>query len=618
MDDKAALLRRVFGYSSFREGQEELIDAILAGRDVFGVMPTGGGKSVCYQLPSLMLSGLTVVVSPLISLMKDQVTQLTAIGVPAAYINSSQTSQEQREVYAGIYHGVYSLVYVAPERLETAGFLSAARAAGVALLAVDEAHCISQWGQDFRPSYLRIPYFIGELPRRPTVAAFTATATKAVGEDIMRLLGLRASLHITTGFDRPNLRFEVIRPQSKYDCLKSILTARRGRSGIVYCSTRKNVESVCQKLREDGFAATRYHAGLEDIERRRNQEDFIYDRQTVMVATNAFGMGIDKSNVAFVIHYNMPKSLEAYYQEAGRAGRDGAPADCILLYNLGDASTARFLIQNSGENPDLSEEERAAVMAMDYERLERMMGYCETKDCFRGYILDYFGQTHPEKCGNCGNCSADYIPIDVTREAQMVLSCVVRIREKLGYGVGMVVVKRVLMGGRDKRVLGLGLDKLSTYGLLKGRENLFMQELMDALLAQGFLTVSSHRELAVTARAREVLFHGEHVSMLSRRSTVAPRAESAGAKTPKTAPQPAYLPDEGENDLLDALKQLRWSIAREEGIPLYVVFSNATLLEMVRVKPRTLDQFLSISGVGTVKAERYGEAFLKEIAKFGA
>ncbi len=617
MDKKYRLLKKFYGYSSFRQGQEELVDAILAGRDVFGVMPTGGGKSLCYQLPALMLEGLTVVVSPLISLMKDQVTALESIGVSAAYINSSQTTEEQRQVYDGLYRGDYSLVYVAPERLETVGFLSAARHTGVRLLAVDEAHCISQWGQDFRPSYRRIPDFVSQLPSRPTLAAFTATATPEVREDVERLLGLRDPLRVVTGFDRPNLSFEVLRPANKLECLCALLKPRKKKSGIVYCATRKAVESVCEHLKDRGFAATRYHAGLEDIERQRNQEDFIYDRSTVMVATNAFGMGIDKSNVGFVIHYNMPKSLEAYYQEAGRAGRDGSPADCVLLYSPGDVMTARWLIENSGEEADLTEEDRARLQELDLERLRRMQGYCVTGKCFRAYILDYFGQEHGEKCGNCGNCRAGVRVEDVTRQAQMALSCVLRVREKLGYYVGQTVIGQVLTGSRDKRVLGLGLDRLSTYGLLKGRSPAFMRSLFDTLKEQEYLRVTpEHQTLVPTARAREVLFRGERVEMNVRVSAVDARAEAAGAKPARVRRERSFEPTEAENDLLDALKQLRLSIAREEEVPLYVIFSNATLLEMAERKPRDMDELLSVSGVGTVKAGKYGEMFLREIAKY--
>ncbi len=614
MEDKRSLLRRVFGYASFREGQEPLIDAILEGRDVFGIMPTGGGKSICYQLPALMLPGLTLVVSPLISLMKDQVTAVTALGVPAAYINSSQSAEESRAVFAGLRRGDYKLLYVAPERLEAEGFVAAVREANVTLLAVDEAHCISQWGQDFRPSYLKIPAFLRRLLRRPVVAAFTATATAQVREDVIRLLELRAPVCVTTGFDRPNLRFDVLHVsgEEKDAALSSLLRKFRDRSGIIYCSTRRAVEDVCDALRSAGYPATRYHAGLEDEERRRNQDDFLYDRAPIMAATNAFGMGIDKSNVGFVIHYNIPKSMEAYYQEAGRAGRDGAPADCVLLFSPKDIRTAKFLIQNSNENPDLSEEEQAALQARDLERLRRMEGYCKTRSCFRAYILDYFGQAHQSRCGNCGNCSDERVEADVTRQAQMVLSCVQRIHSKLGYYVGVTAVVHCLVGSRSQKVETLDLSSVRTYGLMKGTAKTDVRALIDELIAQGYLVIeTAHSTLRPTQKARAVLFEGERVTMLLRRGERPARGKEKSVRVPQ--PAPVYEPDDEGNDLLTRLKLLRLQIAREEGVPLYVVFSNATLLEMTRQRPRTVEALLDIPGVGTVKAQRYGELFLEAI-----
>ena len=425
-------LRQYFGHSDFRRGQRKLIEAVLGGRDVLGVMPTGGGKSMCYQIPALCLGGTTLVISPLISLMKDQVAALTDAGVPAGYINSSLSGEELRDVYRRAYSGEYRLLYVAPERLGAPGFVKLAQTISIPLIAVDEANCISQWGQDFRPSYLEIADFIDALPQRPVTAAFTATATARVQEDIGRLLRLRGPLREVTGFDRPNLYFEVRTPRSKNGTLLALVRERVGRCGIVYCATRAAVERVCQSLQDAGIPATRYHAGLDEEERRRNQDDFQFDRRTVMVATNAFGMGIDKSNVSYVIHYNMPKSLEAYYQEAGRAGRDGEPADCILLFAPADVETARFLIDNGGSDA-LSEEEAALVRRRDMERLQAMVGYCRTAKCLRGYILDYFGQPHADACGSCGNCRAKYRAEDITTHAQMILSCAVRIRDALGY-----------------------------------------------------------------------------------------------------------------------------------------------------------------------------------------
>ena len=446
--DKLLVLRRYFGHTAFRPGQEQLIDAVLSGQDVMGIMPTGGGKSLCYQVPALLLPGVTLVISPLISLMKDQVSALKNVGIPAAFINSSLSLRQLGLVYERARQGAYKVIYVAPERLEAEGFSAFAKEAAVSLVAVDEAHCISQWGQDFRPSYLKIATFIASLPRRPVVAAFTATATAEVRQDIVRLLQLQKPVCTVTGFDRPNLFFDVLRPKNKVTTLLALLRERNDKTGIVYCATRAAVEKVCQTLCDNGFSATRYHAGLADEERRANQEDFQFDRKQIMVATNAFGMGIDKSNVGFVIHYQMPKSLESYYQEAGRAGRDGAAADCILLFSPGDIETAKFFIANSSAE-EQSEEAQQAFQAREYARLRVMVDYCRRTDCLRGAILDYFGQPHEASCGSCGNCKSSYRSEDITVEAQMILSCVLRVKEKLGYFVGKTLIARILTGSRD-------------------------------------------------------------------------------------------------------------------------------------------------------------------------
>jgi len=404
---KLDALEKYFGHTSFRPAQETLIDALLSGRDVFGVMPTGAGKSVCYQIPALLLAGATLVVSPLISLMKDQVAQLRRGDIPAAFINSSLTTEQYREVLRRVGEGRYIIIYVAPERLETADFLRFAMETPIALIAVDEAHCVSQWGQDFRPSYLKIAEFIRKLSVRPVVGAFTATATAAVKSDIARLLGLRDPLSITTGFDRPNLYFEVVRLKNKSKYFHDLIGQRGGMCGIVYCATRKTVDTVCAELRRRGIEASRYHAGLEDGERRKNQEDFIQNRVTVMVATNAFGMGIDKPDVRYVIHYNMPKNLESYYQEAGRAGRDGKPSECTLLFSNDDIKIAEFLIQDSGKNEQLSEHERRSVRHRDVVRLDKMIRYCEIDSCLRSFILRYFGEKQKGKCNNCSSCNRE-------------------------------------------------------------------------------------------------------------------------------------------------------------------------------------------------------------------
>ena len=600
--DKLTLLRRVFGYSSFRPGQEELIDGVLSGRDVFGIMPTGGGKSMCYQIPGLLLPGLTVVVSPLISLMQDQVQALTAGGIPAAFLNSSLNEAQIRAVYRNLYAGQYKLLYVTPERLDVPGFFAMAEKVPVSFLAVDEAHCISQWGQDFRPSYLRILNFIAQLPYRPVLGAFTATATKQVQEDVMRILKLQNPVRVVTGFDRPNLYFEVRKPERKDPELLQLMAKRKRSSGIIYCATRKSVETVCDLLKDHGYAATRYHAGLSEQERRENQEDFLFDRKTVMVATNAFGMGIDKSNVSFVIHYNMPKSMEAYYQEAGRAGRDGTAADCILLYSGYDVNTARFLINNGSENEELDDAQRELVRQQDLERLESMVLYCKIESCLRHYILEYFAQKASLLCDNCGNCREDCERLDVTREAQMFLSCVKRIYDKLGYYMGISTVGRTLRGSRDKKLLENGLDQLSTYGIMKNRTRTYIYDLSDHLEAEGYLKTNlEHKTLELTAKAGEVLFRGKTVSMLVKRAELEEKQEVTTSV---------------DGDLLDILKELRVQLARKSGVQPYMIFSNATLADMAQKQPRTLTEFKKVSGVGEIKCAWYGKTFTERIKEY--
>lgn len=598
------MLQSVYGYESFRPGQEELIDGVLSGRDVFGIMPTGGGKSMCYQLPGLLMPGITLVISPLISLMLDQVMALKSAGVPAAFINSTLTGPQVAAVYRNLLAGKYKIVYVAPERLDYPGFGSVASQLAIDFIAVDEAHCISQWGQDFRPSYLRIVNFIRELPRRPVVGAFTATATKQVREDVERILGLKDPVRTVTGFDRPNLYFDVLHPEMKDRELKKLMASKRGRSGIIYCSTRKKVESVCEELKAWGYAATRYHAGLDEQERKENQEDFLYDRKPVMVATNAFGMGIDKSNVSFVIHYNMPKSIEAYYQEAGRAGRDGSDAECILLYNGSDVHMARFLIENGSENEELDEAQREIIRQQDRKRLEAMAGYCKTNTCLRGYILEYFGQKHPDICGNCGSCKGIFEEVDITREAQMILSCVYRIKNTLGYDLGINLIGNVLRGSKVKRVQELGLDALSTYGLLKNKSRSQVHAMIDHLEAEGLLRTDLELgTIQLTASAGKVLYHGQQVVMKVEKENLS----SAGAAQ-------GLAGEQGE--LFDCLKELRMQLAKEAGIPAYVVFSNATLTDMAKKQPENMTQFKRVSGVGELKAAWYGKAFLECIRKY--
>lgn len=605
MQDQYEVLYRYFGYTAFRSGQAELIDAQLSGRDVFGIMPTGGGKSLCYQIPALMLEGITLVVSPLISLMKDQVTALKNMGVSAAYVNRSLSAEQIRLVLRNIQQKKYKIIYIAPERLLTESFLAAISNLKIAMVAVDEAHCISQWGQDFRPSYLRIADFLKMLKVRPVVSAFTATATQEVRDDVERILGLQNPLRIITGYDRPNLRFAVVQPKSKPLALLDFIEARPGKCGIVYCSTRKEVEKVCQMLQNKGISATRYHAGLSEEERHTNQDDFVYDRCKVMVATNAFGMGIDKSNVGYVIHYNMPQCIESYYQEAGRAGRDGENADCILLYSPSDIRTAKFLIQHPTENEELSEEERSNLIKRELIRLDAMVGYCNTSHCLRGYILEYFGQEYPQLCGNCSNCESTAEQRDITEYAKMILSCIYRIHEQLGYSLGITLVVRVLHGSREKRIKELRLDRLSTYGLMNHVPRAEIREMISALENQGYIMTHPDRgDLNLTDKAREVLFHGEKVKMLVRKKKREKSRKEDASSNPNTA------------GLLEELKALRLTLAKEENMPAYIVFSNATLKDMAQKAPVTMAEFLAVSGVGKFKAERYGQRFLTAIKKY--
>ncbi len=614
---KHDILKQYFGHDAFRTGQEELIDHILDGQDVLGIMPTGGGKSMCYQVPGMLMDGVTLVISPLISLMKDQVMALKNAGVGAAYVNSTLTIEQLRLVYRRIREGAYKIIYAAPERLLAEGFVSVMQEVKISLLAVDEAHCISQWGQDFRPSYLRITEFLDVLPYRPVVAAYTATATAFVRDDIVRILGLRDPFTVITGFDRPNLSFDVQQPKDKTASLLTFVRSRYDKSGIVYCSTRAYVEKVYEELVKHGVSAAKYHAGMEDAERAESQEDFSYDRKTVMVATNAFGMGIDKSNISYVVHYNMPKSVEAYYQEAGRAGRDGSSAECVLYFAAGDVVTAKYLIENGNENEELTPEEHQKVIEADRARLDAMIGYCKTTECLRGYILNYFGQPHEETCGNCCNCLADYVDVDITREAQMILSCVKRVYAHLNYSVGTALIVNVLRGGKVKRVLELGLDRVKTYGVMSKAEPMQIRRYIDFLAREGYLRVTQeYQTLVLTERSDAVLFRGETVVMPMKRAPK-PAVEETVRKSERTVkvtvvPTASDVPD----DLMTVLKTVRLRLAEEEKVPRYMVFSNAALEDMERKRPRTMEEFLNVSGVGTTKAAKYGETFLAAIAEF--
>ncbi len=608
MSDTIRLLKQYFGHASFRKGQKELIDALLAEQDVLGVMPTGAGKSVCYQLPAMMLSGMTLVISPLISLMKDQVAALLQMGIPAAYLNSSMSQEEYLETLLEAQMGAYKILYVAPERLTTGAFIGLCRHVSISLVAIDEAHCVSQWGQDFRPSYLKITGFIAGLNQRPVVGAFTATATAQVKTDIKKLLELRNPLEITTGFDRPNLYFCVIHADNKIGYLRKYLSAHRNQSGIIYCATRKGVEAVCGHLRNHGFSAVRYHAGLSDKERRENQEAFVFDRAQVMVATNAFGMGIDKSNVSFVIHYNMPKNLESYYQEAGRAGRDGSPAECILLFSSTDIQTAKYLILNTAENEALTPEEREIVQTQDLKRLEQMISYCRTNDCLRKTLLSYFGEDATDHCGRCGNCNQEIVLQDITIEAQKILSAVVRVNRRYPFGIGATLIVRMLHGSKEKRIAQFGLDKLSTYGIMRDVNRQQIRAYIDHLLQESYLESSGdeYAVLSATEKAYDVLFHGQKVMMPVKRKQ--PAMDLKKEKTVNTA--------ETQQALFDNLRELRLQLAKRKHVPAYVILSNASLMDMAQKRPHTRAELIEVSGIGEVKAQLYGEAFLKAIQEW--
>jgi len=585
------LLKQYFGYDDFRNGQSEVIEHILKGTDVLAIMPTGAGKSICYQIPALVLEGVTIVISPLISLMKDQVDTLRETGIKAVFINSSLSLTEFRNVVANAKMGMYKLIYVAPERLETDSFLELIQSIKVSMVAVDEAHCVSQWGHDFRPSYKNIPKMLEKLPQRPVVAAFTATATPQVKDDIIKLLKLNGPFSLTTGFDRENLYFEVLKPEDKFDQLLRYLSNVRGKSGIIYASTRKTVGSICEKLNKKGHLATRYHAGLTENERSNNQEDFIRDRIPLMVATNAFGMGIDKSNISFVIHYNMPKNMESYYQEAGRAGRDGERAECKLFYSAADIITNKLFIENGNDDRDKTGE---------YQKLNEIVTYCNTDRCLRAYILDYFGEkdTTPH-CGNCGNCNNDIERTDVTLEAQKIMSCIKRMGERFG----SVVVADVLRGSNTEKIRTMGFDKLTTYGVMREYSKDTIKELISFLIAEGYIVLygDQYPVLRLSGMALGVLKGSEIVTIkrvINKQSTVFDEKTTI------------------DNGLFDILKVIRKGLADKQNVPPFVVFSDATLKDMCKRYPTTDETMMAVSGVGAFKLEKYGEQFVSAIKSY--
>jgi ATP-dependent DNA helicase RecQ len=666
LKDKYHILKKLFGYDSFRPGQEEAIDGIMSGRDTVAVMPTGAGKSLCYQIPAMLLPGMTIVISPLISLMKDQVNALREAGCPAAYLNSSLNAQEYFQIIGEINSGSIKLLYIAPERLQRGDIFAEGEGAPNApspspkappLVVIDEAHCISQWGHDFRTSYMEIAGFIKSIKPRPITAAFTATATPKVKDDIERLLHLKNPVSINTGFDRPNLYFEVQKPRDKKAALLECLASRKKSSGMVYCATRKAVDELYFALPRYGFSVTRYHAGLEDGERRRNQDDFLYDRKTVMIATNAFGMGIDKPNVRFVIHYNMPKNIESYYQEAGRAGRDGAPADCVLLYSGQDVRINEYLITHNEEDAEPNPE----LQAHNRELLRQMTFYATGNECLRRRLLAYFGENSPAYCGRCSVCLTEREDADVSLEARKIISCVCRLKERRrSFGKTMII--DILQGSRNEKIERFGLEDMSVYGIMTGTDAKRIRAILDFLIDKGFLVSEGEeypvvalgsayeeflnerqrvvmkmpktgsREWGVGSRERksneQVTINNEQLTIKKGRvqlpsAGVAVKAisnEQLAMNSEKKSKDKERLPVAGgpvetgvDRGLFEKLKELRRGIAAKEGVPAYIVFSDASLRDMCRKKPASLVQFSAVNGVGAVKLEKYGEMFVKAI-----
>jgi ATP-dependent DNA helicase RecQ len=594
-------LRTYFGYDKFKKGQEKLIKGILNGKDVLGVMPTGGGKSLCYQLPGILLEGITLVISPLIALMKDQVDGLNEMGIPGTYINSTLDHYELNKRLKDIREGKYKIIYVAPERLNTYLFLNLAKEINISMIAVDEAHCISQWGHDFRPSYLDIPRFISSLENRPIVSAYTATATKAIVEEIKNLIGLKDPLVSIIGFDRPNLFYQVVKPRDKFLYLTNYLKNNfREESGIIYCATRKTVESLTEKLKKKAISVVGYHGGMGDDIRQKNQDDFIANRARIIVATNAFGLGIDKPDVRFVIHYNMPKNMEAYYQEAGRAGRDGEASDCILLYSPSDIVKQKFIIQSSTFSP-----EREAML---YENLQYLIDYCNTNDCLRNSILTYFDEEITEdNCNNCGNCLSQSEMVDITIEAQKILSCIYRVQERYG----MTIIVQVLRGSKNKRILELGLDRVSTYGIMKEYSEPVLKEIVMTLVSMDYIHMTADKfpVLKLTPasvpilKGEEKVYHKKdllEIKPINRRKTL----------------DLEYIDDNYDKDLFNELKELRYRLSQEKGVSPFIIFHNSVLKEMSTYFPQNKEAFLEVKGIGLRKYESYGEEFIKTIKKY--
>jgi ATP-dependent DNA helicase RecQ len=665
------LLKKYFGYDNFLLGQEKLLNSILSDKDVLGVMPTGSGKSICYQLPGIIFDGLTIVISPLISLMKDQVNILKTNGIDSAYINSSLSYDEYESVIHGILSGKYKIIYIAPERLESDDFLEIVSHKSVSMVAIDEAHCVSQWGHDFRPSYLKIKEFISKINGDPVIAAFTATATKNVRKDIVNQIGLTSPNIVSTGYDRKNLYFEVRKKKDKFQELLKILALEEGNSGIIYCTTRKTVKDVTTKLIKEGYNATRYHAGLSDNERNQNQEKFILDEKPVMVATNAFGMGIDKSNVNFVIHYNMPKNLENYYQEAGRAGRDGSPAKCILLYSYQDIIINKFLIEKTIERENYKDSNlKIRKINQNYELLNKIQGYCTTKGCYRQYILNYFGDPFDDYCGNCYNCNGDFEEVDVKNEAIQIVSTLKSLNKK-NKSFGKTMTIDILKGSKAKKIKDFSFDQLPSYNQLNNKSKEEIGLIIDFLIDKKYLRISGNKypviklwkdfnnifddkaqlKMKISVDDTNIMnekkytdetkphFEDEFNSFTKSKKTKSnsiPKINISKNKANKSKmntfnyvkskKDKSIKKDEtskinndsinrinNNGDLFENLRKVRLNIAKNEGIPPFMIFHDSALNDMCKRLPNTKNEFLKVSGVGKVKLEKYGEIFINTI-----
>ena len=596
-------LKAVFGYDSFRPGQEAVINAILEGRDILAVMPTGAGKSLCYQVPAMLLSGITLVISPLISLMQDQVKALNEAGVDAAFINSSLSEKEMHDTFKNASKGQYKIIYVAPERLMSEGFVRLAKGVEISMITVDEAHCISQWGQDFRPSYMDIAEFVNVLDKRPIISAFTATATQNVREDIICSLGLTNPYFLVTGFDRENLFFQVDKPQSKDRFILDYLDRHKGESGIIYCATRKNVDSLYTLLKKRNISVAKYHAGMSIEERKQMQDDFVFDYTSIVIATNAFGMGIDKSNVRFVIHYNMPSSMENYYQEAGRAGRDGLNSECILLFSPQDIIINRFLLEHK-DFSDIDPIDAMTIRERDIKRLQIMEGYCYTTECLRNYILKYFGEDPKKPCEDCGNCLRQFETLDMTDEAKKIINCIYESRGRYGKNIIMDTV----LGAKTARLAEIGASEYKSYGVLESSNKNLLRRLIEELLLEGYIQTGEYQVLKLGDISKLKLKDTKVLVKITDEDKVTNRK----LKPKKNIKGMDSLTSSGFK-LFDKLKELRLEIAREEKMPPYIVFNDKTLIDMCAKMPITKSDMLNVSGVGENKYGKYGERFIAVI-----